>query len=372
MIFLKIVMPHLFVTMNPMVKDFYQKYHSYLPAAFFLAGFLFDLLTLGRIDQALSLLQQLAYIFIIMLLMYWEVHTPKRFLMKGTQFQKIWKYHKEAMHFLFGGLLSIYTIFYFKSASLLNSFLFIAFLATILMINELPRLQKVGLVARSALLGLCISSYFVYLVPVISGTIGVWTFLMSMAISISLYQLFNLQILKKKEDDIQFSKKLVLPGLIVQIIFVFLYFVKILPPVPLSLKHIGIYHKVERGQDEYLLQQDKPWWAFWRSGSQVFSYQAGDKVYCAFSIFSPAQFKEQIFIQWSFLGKNGWKDTDQIPVAISGGRDQGFRGFAYKSNIEMGDWKVKVLTSDGREIGRIYFEVHPSDGNSRTFKTLRL
>jgi hypothetical protein len=53
----------------------------------------------------------------------------------------------------------------------------------------------------------------------------------------------------------------------------------------------------------------------------------------------------------------GWTLQDSIPVRIVGGREQGFRGYGVKSNYRPGQWKVQVETTDGREIGRVYFDL---------------
>ena len=46
---------------------------------------------------------------------------------------------------------------------------------------------------------------------------------------------------------------------------------------------------------------------------------------------------------------------------ISGGREQGFRGFAYKQVLKPGLWQVRIETNDSREIGRLSFEVIADD-----------
>ncbi len=343
------------------MRQLYQKYQGYLPAAFFIGGFLFDIFTTDRIDQAFSLIQQLVYLILLLVFIYWEVLTPKVFLKEGGFLKKVWAWHVEVLHFLFGSLLSLYTIFYFKSTSLVTSFAFMGFLAAILVINELPQFQKRGIMIRAALLALCLSSYFIYLVPVLTGNIGLLSFMVAMAISMSVYYLLCTRIHRRKEDLKWVQRNLLAPGLIVQLVFVTLYVLKLLPPVPVSLKFIGVYHDIKKPENQYVLSYERDWWRFWESGAQTFVRREGDAVYCFVSIFSPTQFSDQIRLVFYKNTTQGWQRRDAIPLQIHGGNDRGYRGYAYKSNYENGDWQVRVLTSDDREVGRISFEVVPAD-----------
>ena len=57
----------------------------------------------------------------------------------------------------------------------------------------------------------------------------------------------------------------------------------------------------------------------------------------------------RINIRWVYdHPKMGWTSSDVIPLTVTGGREQGFRGSAYKSNWRVGDWRVEVETEDGR------------------------
>lgn len=343
------------------MKELYGKYHGYFPAAFFIGGFLFDLLTTDRIDQSFSLIQQVVYLFLLTIFVYWEVVPPKAFIKESGILSKIWSYHVEALHFLFGSLLSLYTIFYFKSSSLMTSFLFMLFLAGILIINELPRFQKLGIAIRFAMLALCLASYFIYLVPVVSGSIGMFAFILSIILSLAIYAFLVAKVDKKIEDKKFVRNRVILPGLIINISFILLYFFKILPPVPISLKYIGIYHSIEKQNGDFYLNYERDWWRFWQSGAQTYVRREGDKVYCFVSIFSPTQFAEKLNLVWFKKTIGGWSVHDTIPIPILGGRDQGYRGYTYKGNFETGDWQIRVVTSDDREVGRIYFSVEDGD-----------
>lgn len=339
------------------MREFYQKYQDYMPAVFFAGGFLFDLITTDRIDQTFSLVQQASYLFLIFIFLYWEVVTPRLFLQENSKLALLWKYHISALHFLFGSLLSLYTIFYFKSASLVTSFIFLALMVGLLIINELPHFQRQGFRVRSSIFALSLSSYFIYLVPVVTGEIGWVSFLLAMVLSIALFLYLCVIVFKKRQDASMVREQILVPGLIIQMVFVLLYFFKVLPPVPLSLQSIGIYHDVKKYGGQYQLRYERSWWRFWQSGAQTFFRRDGDKVYCFVRIFSPTRFKDNIQILWLQDRGKGWQKVDRVDLPIVGGRDQGFRGYAYKSNFTDGDWQVRVLTSDAREIGRLSFEV---------------
>jgi hypothetical protein len=77
-----------------------------------------------------------------------------------------------------------------------------------------------------------------------------------------------------------------------------------------------------------------------------------------FRIFSPTRFADQVLMRWYRKdGARGWAPSDSIPINIVGGREEGFRGYGFKSNYEPGRWRVQVETTDGREIGRVYFRL---------------
>ena len=48
--------------------------------------------------------------------------------------------------------------------------------------------------------------------------------------------------------------------------------------------------------------------------------------------------------------KNVWESADKIPLKIVGGRKEGFRGFAVKSNYQPGPWKIQLETAMGAAI----------------------
>ncbi len=350
--------------------NIYKRYEDKVPAAFFIGGFLFDVLTLSRIDSLASIVQQAVYLLILTLLLVLELAEKQGRLNLTGKLNKWWDYHEAAVHFIFGSLLSSYTLFFFKSASYATSLTFMAFIASMLVVNEIPKFQKFGLVMRFGLLSLCYICYFAYLVPILMGFIGIIPIVLSLALSFACMMVPYWILLKKNYSKDVLKGWILLPTLAITAVFVSFYIFQLIPPVPLALNQIGIYHRAEKKNGTYVLNYARPWWKFWQNGAQTFLYRDGDKLNCFFSIFSPNNFKDTVKIRWYFNDpRMGWSPTDAIPVAISGGRDEGFRGVAIKSNFQMGEWQVRVETNDNREIGRLNFEVVLDDStDERQFR----
>jgi hypothetical protein len=179
-------------------------------------------------------------------------------------------------------------------------------------------------------------------------------------VSTALVILFIYKLLNRKINNRKLlSRALLLPGLSIINIFLVFYIMGWIPPVPISITNIGIYHKIEKTDDgDYILFSENPWWQFWRNGDQEFIAEPGDMVYVFVSIFCPARFNDTVTLHWQqYHEKRGWMTTDKIPMQITGGRKAGYRGYAYKQNYQEGTWRVLVETNEGHEIGRQNFWV---------------
>ncbi len=354
--------------------DFYERHQKQALILFFVGGLLLDILLLDRIDSMAVVGQHVLYLLVIGTLLTLEVIDSQGKLTIPRSLQKIWSFRDEAVHFLLGALLSAFAIFYFLSASLLNTFIFFAVLVFLLVANELEGFRKIGLSIRFVMFTVCLCSFFGYLVPIFWGSVGAFPFVVSLLLSGVVLHFVCLFLEKRLGDSDFLRSHIARPAQSVLIVFFTLYILQLIPPVPLSLKKIGIYHGVTKITEGYELSHEQPWWKFWRSGDQHFVAQAGDKIYCFFSLFSPTGFKDQVKVRWLYRGADGWSGSDAIPVKITGGRDQGFRGFTFKENYQDGDWQVRVETEDGREIGRLNFSVKKSvdvKSDREFFKTIQ-
>lgn len=346
---------------------YYERHELRLSLAFFLGGFVFDVLTLSDIDDPISIAQQVAYILIMgFILCYDFVNGEEAELQSGPGFVKrFWAYRMLIFHFILGSLLSIYSLFFLKSASFFSSAVFVLFLLGMMVGNELKSVQKSGLDFKIALYVICVFCFFSMIIPILLGFVGMLPFLLSL-IATAGFVWAMYKLLEGRVGTILLKRRLLAPGAIVALAFTVFYLVGWIPPVPLSATKMGVYHNIEKpAGDVYHLSHEKPWWKFWRSGDQDFYAQPGDKIFFFVSVFSPARFDDSVYLRWSqYHPKLGWQGTDRIPMRIVGGRKGGYRGFTTKQNFTPGEWRVSVETSDAREIGRMYFDVEAVEASA--------
>lgn len=341
----------------------HNKFEHWIGPLFFLLGIIFDIFTLGRIDDTFNIITQALYLILLFTLLYFEFTG----IPKNIKLHKLYQFKDEVFHFFLGALLSAFTLFYFKSSSMAVSFFFMLIIVVLLVINELNFFQKLGRFIKSTLLYLCLLTYFLYLVPLIIGKVGFFPFLFSLLISLIVLFLYLALLSSKGVPRKIIKSRILYPSLSLAGLFIIFYLAKIIPPIPLSVQHIGIYHKVEKNYPEYKLSYEKSWWKFWHTGDQDFKAMPGDKVYVFTRIFAPGGFDDKIILHFKKKFPSGYKTSDKITLDVTGGRGDGFRGFAFKSNYTEGDWRVHVETVDELEIGRINFKIEMSEETPRSF-----
>jgi len=361
-------------SMQQRLKLYLEQNERRITVVSFAAGFVFDIVTADRIDSWLLIGQQVAYLAIITAILlesFFAEGVPEPDPAGLSLFRRLYgEFRIVIIHFLLGSLLSLYTIFFFKSSSLFVSFGFLGILVLLLFANESRRFKSLGLSVRFTLFALCLLSFSASVVPVFIGSIGMLVFMASMLVGcIPIAVIYRRIRIHAPERQMQARRQILVPFGGVLVVFLALYLFRLIPPVPLSIPFIGVYHNVERSEEHYRLSHERPFWRVWHNGDQQFLAQPGDRVFVFFRIFSPARFADQVTLRWYWkAGPRGWILQDAIPINIVGGREHGFRGYGVKANYQPGDWKLEVETTDGREIGRIYFNIELAPESPREFR----
>jgi len=337
------------------IKLFFKKYEKSLMPVFLLGGFIVDTITLNRVDQWFDNMVLLFYIVLAGVTILLIHANPKVSLF--TKYQTFLPF---VLQYAFGGLFSGLLIFYFRSGSILTSFPFILILIGLFIGNEFFKEKYERMIFRVSVFFIAILSYSILIVPVIFGRINVFMFLIGVAIGAIVIQIF---ILLLKRTSLEEVKPIYISIIGTLIIFNLLYFTNIIPPIPLSLKDGGAFYSLERvGQDKYVVQTEKiPWYRFlfFESYSKDLNLSLNQPVYAFSAVFAPTKLTGTIYHEWLFFDetKKRWVPTDRIPISITGGRDDGFRGYSTKSSLSPGLWRVDIETKSKQVIGRLQFNI---------------
>jgi hypothetical protein len=349
------------------------------PVAFFLAGFVFDALVTERPDTTLQIVHQSVYLCLITLLLSAAVLEDYGLFSVPARMKKLWSYHEHVTQFLIGTLLNVYTFFYFKSGSLLSSIVFIAVVAGLMIANEFAHLKSRQIFLKLTLYFLCVTSFWLYVIPMILGFVGLLAFMLTLVIANGFvwttYALIERGVRKHPESALvrkEIQKKVLGTGYAVLGVFALFYVLQIIPPVPLSLNYIGVFHTVKKEDGDYVLGYTRSKWLFWQHGDQSFFARPGDQIITFARVFAPSGFRDRLQVRWLLHGAHGWQKVDLIPITVTGGRERGFRGYTLKANYQPGDYRVQVETTDGREIGRIGLSVERDESTGpREMQELR-
>jgi hypothetical protein len=340
---------------------------------FFAAGFVFDVYaTSAGAAHTLIVVQQIAYLAIIGGILavdfVHEAHADTG--PTSPRQERLWRYSSFVFHFCLGTLMNLYSIFFLMSASLFSSIVFVVILFGAIALNELATERRRGLDVKVAFYIVCLFCFWSLLIPIALGRINRLTFYLSFAFTLAAIAFFY-QVLRRRIPSRVLNRRLVMPGVSVSILFLLLYQAGLIPPVPIAAKRLGVYHQVEHVGDSYELSHEAQWWRPWRTDDRQFIARPGDVVHAFFAIYSPTRFDDTVFVRWSIRDRAlGWQDADRIPIHITGGRREGFRGVATKANYSAGDWRITVETTGGQEIARLSFTITSADADpNRVFKT---
>ncbi len=345
-------------------RNWYSRFERPISSASLVFGFIFDALTLRRVDTLWENLWIVAHLLIVGLFII-LVQIRERQSGDEKNPSKIHFYFVNVLQFFFGGLLSTYLVFYFRSADVFVAWPFILLLILAFIANESLKRHYVRFSFQISLFFLSIYLFLIFLVPVVLHKIGDWVFLLSGFLSL-IFILFFVTFLYNVTKN-RFKSNLKKIVFLISGIFItinFLYFTNIIPPIPLSLKEAGVYHSVMRnGSGDYVVATENAGWLSYFKMYQDFNKVSGSPVYVYSAIFSPKNLNLTIIHQWQYFDsiKNKWITDSEINLPVVGGRDGGFRTYSMRSNLPAGKWRVNVKTLYGQNIGTIHFKIISTD-----------
>jgi len=341
------------------IRNWYVRFDRPISSASLVGGFVFDALTLHRVDTFWENFWVVVHLLVVAACIV-LISRQENQNAAGPDSPKLRFWLITLMQFFFGGLLSTLLVFYFRSGSLSASWPFFLILAVAFIANEALKKYYVRLGFQISLFYLSLFCFAIFIVPVIVHAIGPLIFILSGLVSLALMRLFVFVMKVVAKENLERGKKeFTLAICSIFLAINLLYFLNLIPPIPLSLMDAAVGHSIthEANGDYALQSEDRGWLGFFRL-AEVVHVPSGAPLYAYSAVFSPTRLNTRIIHEWQhYEGNRGWVTADRIDLSLLGGRGGGYRTYSMKSQVTPGAWRVNVETPGGAVLGRLRFNV---------------
>jgi DUF2914 family protein len=350
----------------------YARSQLSLSSVSLVGGFAFDAVTLKRIDMFWENFWVVVHLLVVAFCILWvsreENFVPER---KGMATRlDSWLIH--LLQFFFGGLLSTFMVFYFRSGTFWVSWPFYLVLAAAFIANEKLKSWYERVEFQLSFFFLCLFCFLIFILPVVLHAMGRLVFLLSGVLSLGLWWLFVRFLRGRAQEGLaHHTQTVVATSAAIFVLINVLYFMNVIPPLPLSLQEAHVYHSIVRTEGgAYVVQAEKQGLLGFFRLVPRFHVTPGVPIYFYSAVFSPTSLNTEIVHEWqTYDSRRGWITADRIALSVRGGRDGGYRTYSVKNGVKPAAWRVNVETPNGAILGRYRFNVLPQSGTPATLIT---
>ena len=323
------------------------------PLIAFLAGFVWDALTIGLRVRVVDFWRLGGFLAGAGGLVVWLAYREFRMReapspapgWRGCVRRLIWQAPYLALQFFFGGIFSALFILYFKSTGHFGAWLMTGCLGALLIANEFAGRrfgQRFTLIWALFALNAILLLNFVF--PHAAGSLNPLWFYVSTACGILLtHVIWRLS---------PGQPGRIAPAWGVAGVLVFAWALEMIAPVPLVKQELAVGHDfVQHGGDFTMKVETSPAWQVWRDQAATVHVVEGGKLYGVSAVFAPLGVVARLEHRWEVREAAGWRVVYRRPFDSTGGRERGFRGYSWVLNPQPGEWRFVVATQDGRIIG---------------------
>jgi len=354
------------------LKQFYNKYERYLIPGALLFGFITDVLTFRLVSFTLAMLILLGHlIFIGINISVINLYEARKITGKVFSYWRVLA--PLFLQYSFGNLFSAFLIFYSHSGSFSASWPFIGVIVFLMIGNEVFRKYNIRPTIQISVYFFALFSYTNLVFPHLLNNLSTFIFLGSAVVSVLLI-LWFLSLLSSYTSRVGEKSKAI--KLYICLIFLgmnFLYFTNLIPPIPLSITSVGVYHDIERVNREYkaVTEECENFDKCFFSHERRHISREGESLYLFSAVFAPEGMDLSVMHEWQRYNKEKkkWETAVNIPFLVEGGREMGYRWYTYY-NVSPGYWRVNVKTERGQIIGRKNFYVIGEKGVTRVEKSI--
>lgn len=338
------------------VKAIYKRYESFFMPALIIWGFFFHYLTFKVIPITEVLYLVFGYLALATLMIIFTHLYDQQFISQKLRYVRL--FAPLVLQFAIGSIIGGVFIFYWFSGSIAVSWPFIAVIVMLLVGLEIYKHYLENLVVQLGLYTFAAYLMLAVALPYFFASINPVWFIMAGVLSLLL--VYAIMWLLRKSPVIKKSTPhIILTCGLVFIIMNLFYFGNIIPPVPLSIRDSGMYHTVRQSGDQYIVESEPKTFFQRLSLASTIHLIPGDRVYIFASIYSPSELDTDIVYDWQYYNpvQKKWISESKTSFHLVGGREEGYRGFSYKTNVAAGKWRVYIETPREQVLGRNEFYV---------------
>ncbi|MSU60674.1 MAG: DUF2914 domain-containing protein [Candidatus Staskawiczbacteria bacterium] len=341
-------------------RDFYKRYERFLMPAMLIGGFLVDYITFTSIQISTTFILLLGYwVFAGAVIAFTHVYDAGK-LPAWLQFKYVRLFSPLLVQFAFGSLLGSSLIFYWFSGAFSISWPVMLIIALLLIFNDRFRHQFERPLLQISLYFFTTISLFSVLLPFLFNSLSAWLFVAASLASLILF-LVDIHLASRFLESMRAQKrKLFISIIVIAGIMNVLYFTNIIPPIPLALREAGMYHSLMVSGGKYVMQSEpEDFFQMLRVAvfGQTVHVAPGERIYLYSAIFAPANLKTTIVHHWQYYDEvqKEWVDAGRPQFNIKGGRQQGYKGYSWQTNLAAGKWRVYVENLRGQILARVRF-----------------
>lgn len=342
------------------IKTLITKGWQHASTIIFFFGFITDTYLLPEVENPITKYLGLTYLLslsIIIIVREWVVARNTASKLE----QRAYSLLTFGVAFFSGSALSFIFVYALRSSALAVSWPLFIMLFLVMLANEFVETHGYRFTLDIGVLFIATTFYFIFDVPILFGAVNDFIFFISVSIAALVafayvWILRNFSEAAERETSRGYALAIGIPLFVAM-----LYFLNVIPAVPLSLKSSGIYHHIERTESgDYIgtREPDTRWFAQYRRDTYHMT-DSDDGIYFFSSVGAPADINAPITHVWEYYDERTkqWVTSTTIAFDMTGGRNTGYRAYSKKENVSPGMWRVTVKVDNNRIIGRQRFYI---------------
>lgn len=330
----------------------------------FIGGFIFDLVILPDAGHAATIWIGFIYLSIVAFSIGAREWVISRNTASETE-RKIFSGLTFAIAYFSGSALSFVCVYAIRSAIFAVSWPLLLVLFLCVIANELVSSHHFRFNLDVGVFLVALFFFIAFNMPVLLKIQNDMIFLLSTAVAIGISLFFVYCVSFTSESAREEASRSYALAFGIPMFIGMLYFLNVIPAVPLSLAQAGTYHMItknESGVFEATQEKDTRFFTFLRTPVfHVIPLDTG--VYFFSAVSAPAKITAPLSHVWEQYDEatHSWIERTRIAFTLAGGREEGYRAYSKKENIPEGLWRVTVKVDDKRIIGRAKFYVKKAE-----------